>query len=107
VTIPALEVNAPMHTAPSQTTRGISVQASSVAQADARKTAVEFEAVFLGTFVEAMLPKSDSMYGGGMAGDMWRSQLASGIAMQLAETNLLGIGEQVVRDAQAGEGTAR
>ncbi|EFL89474.1 rod-binding protein [Ahrensia sp. R2A130] len=68
---------------------------------EANKTAVEFEAVFLGTFVEAMLPKSDSMYGGGMAGDMWRSQLSSGIAMQLAQSNLLGLGEQVVRDAQA------
>ena len=77
---------------------------TSVLELHSQKTAIEFEAVFLGTFVEAMLPKNDSMYGGGMAGDMWRSQLASGIAMQLAQQNLLGLGQQVVRDAQAREG---
>ncbi|MCT8267859.1 rod-binding protein [Afifella sp. JA880] len=55
-----------------------------------------FEAMFLSTFVQTMLPaSSDSMFGGGQAGEMWRSMLAQQIATQMAQAGGIGIAETV------------
>ncbi|MDQ0326275.1 hypothetical protein J2R99_002144 [Rhodopseudomonas julia] len=55
-----------------------------------------FEAMFLSTFVQTMLPaSSDAMFGGGQAGEMWRSMLAQQIATQMAAAGGIGIAETV------------
>lgn len=54
--------------------------------------ATEFEAMILGSFVKSLLPKDTvSVYGDGLAGEMWQGLLADKIAGQLAESGSLGI----------------
>lgn len=56
-----------------------------------------FEAMVLGQFVEAMLPKdADAAYGSGMAGDLWRSLAAEKIADEIAERGGVGIARQLM-----------
>ncbi|KQU64798.1 flagellar biosynthesis protein FlgJ [Aminobacter sp. DSM 101952] len=58
-----------------------------------------FEAMVLQTFIENMLPKNtDSVYGKGMAGDMWKSMMAEHLAGQTAEAGGIGIAKALMRD---------
>lgn len=51
-----------------------------------------FEAMALASFVETMLPsQADTFFGGGTAGQVWRSMLAEQIARQMADAGGLGI----------------
>lgn len=55
-----------------------------------------FESFVLGSFVETMLPKDDSGYfGGGTAGNMWRSMLAERIGEELARSGGVGIADMI------------
>ncbi len=55
-------------------------------------TRTKFDAFVFQTFVEAMLPKeSEALFGGGSAGDFWRSMLAEKIAEQLATSTKLSL----------------
>lgn len=73
-----------------------------------------FEAMVLQTFIQNMLPKDgESIYGKGIAGDMWKSQLAEKVANSIAERGGIGIAERVLGDhyrqaekAKAAEPTA-
>jgi Rod binding domain-containing protein len=57
---------------------------------------VEFEAMILNNLVTEIIPKSsDSMFGKGFAGDMWRSMLADQIAHQIARAGTLGIAKRL------------
>ncbi len=61
-------------------------------------TYVRFEAMVLQSFVEAMLPESSgSVYGEGMAGDMWKSLMAEEISGVMAKRGGIGIADQILR----------
>lgn len=56
-----------------------------------------FEAFFIQSFVENMLPKgSDANYGSGTAGDVWRSQLAEKIGTEIAESGGIGVADRLL-----------
>lgn len=58
-----------------------------------------FEAMVLRTFFENMLPKNtESVYGKGMAGDMWKSMMAEHLADATADAGGIGIAKTVMRD---------
>ncbi|KQZ86984.1 flagellar biosynthesis protein FlgJ [Mesorhizobium sp. Root157] len=52
----------------------------------------QFEAMVLQTFIQNMLPKdAEGVYGKGLAGDMWKSQLAEHLAGVVADNGGIGI----------------
>lgn len=58
-----------------------------------------FEAMVLQSFLQTMLPKdTESVYGGGMAGEMWQSMLAEQLGTTIARRGGIGIAERVLRD---------
>ena len=58
-----------------------------------------FEAMVLQTFIENMMPKNtESVYGKGMAGDMWKSMMAEKLANVMAERGGIGIADRVLGD---------
>lgn len=62
----------------------------------ARRTARDFEAVFLTQVVEEMLRTVDiGSFGGGDAEDMWRGILAQSMADQIADQGRTGIAQSV------------
>lgn len=61
----------------------------------------KFEAVVLTTFIQNMMPKdASSVYGEGLAGEMWKSQLAEKIADQLSKRGGIGIANRLLKDYQ-------
>lgn len=52
------------------------------------------EAFFLQGVVETILPKGDSLFGGGTAGDVWRSMLAEQLAKEVGKSLDLGLDPQ-------------
>jgi Rod binding domain-containing protein len=62
----------------------------------ATKVKTEFESVMLNSFVSEMLPKdASSIFGQGLAGDMWKSMLADQVSRQIAKSDALGIGKRL------------
>lgn len=60
---------------------------------------MKFEALVLQTFLQSMLPKdTESVYGEGLAGEMWHSMMAEQLANQLAETGGIGIAERILNN---------
>jgi Rod binding domain-containing protein len=60
---------------------------------------VQFEAFVLQDFVAAMLPeKSESVFGKGLSGDMWKSLFAEKIAAQMADRGGIGIADRLLKD---------
>jgi Rod binding domain-containing protein len=58
-----------------------------------------FEAMVLQTFIQNMLPKdAEGVYGKGLAGDMWKSQMAEHIADVMAERGGIGIARSMLAD---------
>ena len=58
-----------------------------------------FEAMVLQTFIQNMLPKdAEGVYGKGLAGDMWKSQLAERLADVMAERGGIGIAKSMLAD---------
>lgn len=58
-----------------------------------------FEAMVLQSFVQTMLPKDGTaVYGGGMAGEMWKSMLAQHVSEAMAERGGIGIADRVLGD---------
>ena len=72
---------------------------SAAAEAADEKTAkakTGFEAVMLNSFVSEMLPKdTSSVFGQGLAGDMWKSMLADQVSRQMAKSDALGIAKRL------------
>lgn len=61
-----------------------------------------FEAMVLQTFIQNMLPKDgSSVYGKGLAGDMWKSLLAEKVADSIAERGGIGIADRVLGNQYA------
>lgn len=58
-----------------------------------------FEAFFIQSFVENMLPKgSEANFGSGTAGEVWRSQLAEKIGTEIAAAGGIGIADRLLAD---------
>ncbi len=58
-----------------------------------------FEAMVLQTFIQNMLPKdTEQVYGKGLAGDMWKSQLAERMADAMAARGGIGIAKSLLAD---------
>ena len=65
----------------------------------ARASHVKFDAMVLRNFMEAMLPaEASTVYGKGLAGDMWKSMMAEQIANVMAERGGVGIATRVLGD---------
>jgi Rod binding domain-containing protein len=59
----------------------------------------KFEAMVLQTFLQSMLPQdAENVYGGGIAGDMWKSFLAQELGQQMAKAGGIGIADRVLGD---------
>jgi Rod binding domain-containing protein len=70
--------------------------AAEAADEKAAKVKTGFEAVMLNSFVSEMLPKDvRSVFGQGLAGDMWKSMLADQVSRQMAKTDTLGIAKRL------------
>ncbi|CAN7354188.1 rod-binding protein [Mesorhizobium sp. LjRoot246] len=66
---------------------------------DPAKKFKKFEAMVLQTFIQNMLPKdTEGVYGKGLAGDMWKSQLAERVADVMAERGGIGIAKSMLAD---------
>lgn len=60
---------------------------------------IRFEAMVLQSFFQMMLPKdTESVYGGGMAGEMWQSLLAEQLGATVAKRGGIGIAGRILRD---------
>jgi hypothetical protein len=58
-----------------------------------------FEAMVLQTFIQNMLPKdAEGVYGKGLAGDMWKSQLAEHLAGVVADNGGIGIAKSLAAE---------
>lgn len=69
------------------------------AQAASQNPMVKFEAMVLQNFIETMLPSdADQVYGGGLAGDIWRSLMAEQMAGVMAERGGIGIARSMLAD---------
>lgn len=65
----------------------------------AKGPAEQFEAYVLQSFVQSMLPEnSESVYGKGLAGDMWKSMLAEQISSTMAADGGIGIANRLLAD---------
>jgi Rod binding domain-containing protein len=59
----------------------------------------KFEAVVLQSFMQSMMPKdSEAVYGKGLAGDMWKSELAKQLGTVLSERGGIGIANRLLKD---------
>jgi flagellar protein FlgJ len=59
----------------------------------------QFEAFVLQSFIESMLPKdSESTFGKGTAGSVWRSMMAEQIGAQVAKAGGIGIASKILAD---------
>ncbi|WP_395664296.1 rod-binding protein [Methylocella sp.] len=76
-------------------------QPPSAAPADpAVKARKGLETFFLQSVVEAILPKSEGVFGAGSSGEVWRSMFAEQIARELGKTIDLGIADPTRARAQ-------
>ncbi len=58
--------------------------------------AQKFEAFVLQTFIQEMMPETqESVFGGGISGDFWKSMMSEKIAEQVAARGGLGIAETI------------
>ena len=56
----------------------------------------QFEAMMMSSFVGELLPKdTSSVFGQGMAGDMWRSMLAEQVSLEIAKSGKLGLARRL------------
>ncbi|MBP0441262.1 rod-binding protein [Tianweitania sediminis] len=68
-------------------------------QGDRPQTHQKFEAMVLQSFLQSMMPNdSETVYGGGMAGDIWKSMLAEQIAGVMAKRGGIGIADRLLGD---------
>lgn len=69
-------------------------------------TGEKFETMVLQNFMQALLPEdTGSIYGKGLAGDMWRSMLAQKLSETLAKRGGIGIADRVLGDYTLDEKT--
>jgi peptidoglycan hydrolase FlgJ len=67
-----------------------------IAQQSRPEALKKFEAFFLQTFVDSILPKNaTSVFGTGTAGEVWRSMLSEHMAAEIAKSSKFGIAERL------------
>lgn len=73
--------------------------ADATGAANPEKKFQRFEAMVLQTFIQNMMPKdTEGVYGKGLAGDMWKSQLAEHMANVMAARGGIGIAKSLLAD---------
>jgi Rod binding domain-containing protein len=88
---------APFEPAGPETAQAFNATASSP-KTPASRAYQRFEAVVLQTFLQSMMPKnSEAVYGSGLAGDMWKSELAQQIATVMAKRGGIGIANRLLK----------
>lgn len=89
----AAEAAAVAASLPPGTTKPVAAPIAKPTEQEALK---KFEAFFLQTFVDSILPKnSAAVFGEGTAGEVWRSMLAEQIAAEIAKGSSFGIADQI------------
>ena len=80
-----------------------SALASAAAPAGAApETYRKFEGMVLASFVQSMLPNhADSVYGGGISGEMWKSLLSQQLGTVIADRGGIGIADRLLKDRYA------
>ena len=58
----------------------------------------KFEAMVLQNFVKNMLPNSETLYGKGSAGEIWKGMMAEQVGNTLAKDGGVGIAEKMYKD---------
>ena len=58
-------------------------------------TGMQFEAMVLQVFLEKVIPETETVYGSGLSGGMWKSQMAQVIASQIVQAGSLGLANYV------------
>ena len=77
-------------------------QASHAASGEVPKAYKQFEAVILQSFIKEMLPENtESVYGKGNAGSIWKSMMAEQIGNVMSEGGGVGIADQMYSQALA------
>jgi flagellar protein FlgJ len=62
------------------------------------KSYVDFEAMVLQSFVQSMMPKeAEDVYGGGIAGDMWKSMMSQQLGTVIADRGGIGIADSLLK----------
>jgi flagellar protein FlgJ len=75
--------------------------------ASAEKAQRDLEGMLLQNVIESILPKdSGGLYGGGVAGGMWRSVLAEQIGAQIARSGGVGIAARLFKSHPIGAGAS-
>lgn len=80
---------------------GIADAISSSQNAKAKKTADDFETVFLENFTQTMMSSSGTegpLGENGTGGDVWRSMLTQEYAKQIQKSGSVGLSDQIMRD---------
>lgn len=86
-----------------QAAGSLRTETRALGQTEKADAAQKFEAFFLQSFVEEMLPKdTSSVFGGGLAGDYWRSMLAEQLANTMAERGDIGVAKMIREGAGSG-----
>ncbi len=102
--VPNSQINLADAPRPAQPTRfqaegagGIPLKASPAKLAAIKKTASDFEAFFMSSMLESMTAgiKSDKIFGGGKAEDMYRSMLNQEYGKAIAARGTLGLGAAI------------
>lgn len=102
--VPPLTAGPSQSFATSQTGAANSRQSAAVAE---KKAAAyrDFETFILQSFIEHMLPdKADGVYGGGIAGQTWKSMMADKIAGEVAKSGRLGLAEVLSKGGSPSHG---
>ncbi len=70
-----------------------------------REAFEKFEAFVLQSFIQSMLPENtESVFGEGLSGDMWKSMMAEQLAVSMAKAGGIGIADRLLADSYvAGE----
>jgi Rod binding domain-containing protein len=86
--------------APLQMGKDLPKFGTKTSQADAKRVAEDFEAVFLGQFTAIVFAgiKSDGPFGGGPSEDIFKSLLAEEYGKALAKSGNFGIADSVYRE---------
>ena len=64
----------------------------------AKDVAQQFEALYLKQMLDASLPKdSESLFGEGTSGTMWRSMFADTLATTISKTGTIGIADMIYK----------
>ncbi len=79
-------------------------QSEAVGSAKSKNAFQQFEAFFLQSFVQMMLPQdATASFGRGATGDFWKSLLAENLGKELAEAGGIGIADQLSKAVKPAE----